>query len=96
MPTPTTDSTGRTLDVARSEELWKIYGGPAAIVRRGDWIDRASLATPIDYTLLGISLSDALDSQGKKAEADSIRNQSVAVIRAARMEELFGLPPANK
>ncbi len=95
MPVPTADSTGRTLDVARSEALWKIYGGPAAIVRRGDWIDRASLATPIDYTLLGISLSDALESQGKKTDADRIRNQSIAIIQAARMEELFGLSPAK-
>ena len=95
MPTPTADSTGRMLDVQRSEALWKIYGGPAAIVHRGDWIDRASIATPIDYTLLGISLSDALDSQGKKSEAEAIRNQSVAVIRAARLEEVFGMTPVK-
>ena len=95
MPVPTADTTGRALDVARTEALWKIYGGPAAIVRRGDWIDRPSLATPIDYTLIGISLSDALDSEGKKADAEAIRNQAVAVIRAARMEELFGMVPAK-
>jgi hypothetical protein len=96
MPIPVGDSTGRTLNVVRSEQLWKIYGGPKAIVRRGDWIDRPSLASPVDYALLGISLSDALDGQGRKADAERIRNQAVAIIQAARMEELFGLAPESK
>lgn len=95
MPTPVADSTGRTMNVARSEALWRIYRGPAAIVRRGDWIDRASLATPIDYTLLGIDLSDALDRQGNANRAREIRGQSVAVIKAARMEQIFGIAPQS-
>ncbi|MEO7217481.1 MAG: DUF2723 domain-containing protein [Gemmatimonadaceae bacterium] len=95
MTEPTSDSTGVVLDVTRSKALWDMYGGPAAIIRRGDWIDRASLPTPIDYALLGINLGDALDSQGRKAAADSVRTKAVAVIKAARLEELFGLPPAR-
>jgi hypothetical protein len=96
LPTPTADSTGRSLDIARTRALWDIYGGPAAIVRRNDWIDRASLATPIDYTLVGLSLSDALDNQGDTTLAKKIRDQSVSVIRAARIEDLFGLSPTQR
>lgn len=94
MPTPAGDSSGRALDVARSDALWRLYRGPAAIVRRGDWIDRASLVTPVDYTLLGLSLSDALDRKGDTARARQIREQSVGVIHGARMEEIFGMTPA--
>jgi hypothetical protein len=94
MPIPVGDSTGRALDLARSDALWRIYRGPAAIVRRGDWIDRASLVTPVDYTLVGLSLSDALERGGDTARAKQIREQAVRVIRSARMEEIFGLTPA--
>jgi hypothetical protein len=94
MPTPTADSAGHTMDVTRSEALWRIYTGPAAIVRRGDWIDRASLATPVDYAILGLDLSDALARQGHLNRARRIRDAAAAVIRAARMDDLFGLAPA--
>lgn len=95
MPQPSDDSTGRAMNVARTNELWSIYGGPAAIVRRGDWIDRPSLPTPIDYTLVGLGLADALDKQGSTARANKVRTESLAVINAARMQELFGLTPAK-
>ena len=95
MPTPTADTTGRTIDITRSDALWRIYQGPAAIVRRGDWIDRASLATPVDYAILGLDLGDALDREGRPDRARRIRDESAAVIRAARMEEMFGLAPAR-
>ena len=96
MPTPVADSTGRTINVTRSEALWRIYRGPAAIVRRDDWIDRASLPTPIDYTLLGIDLSDALERQGNANRAREIRGQSAAIIKAARLEQIFGIAPASR
>ncbi|MDQ6737341.1 MAG: DUF2723 domain-containing protein [Gemmatimonadota bacterium] len=94
MPSAVGDSSGESLDLARSAALWQQYHGPAAIVRRGDWVDRASLVVPVDYALLGIRLSAALDSAGRHDEAKSVRDQAVSVIRGARMEELFGLPPA--
>jgi hypothetical protein len=90
------DSSGHAMDVARSDALWRMYRGPAAIVRRGDWIDRASLATPIDYALVGLNLGEALGRQGDSIRAREVRNQSVAIIGAARMEDLFGLAPASR
>ena len=93
MPHPVGDSTGRALDVARSDSLWRSYAGPGSIVRRADWIDRASLVVPVDYALLGVSLSDALEKQGKHERAAQLRNDALAVIHAARMEEYFGLRP---
>jgi hypothetical protein len=94
LPTPTGDSTGRTLNVARTDSLWHIYRGPAAIMRRGDWIDRPSLATPVDYALVGLSLGDALQQRGDSAAATAVRTKVVGVIKAARMEQIFGLAPA--
>jgi hypothetical protein len=91
MPQPSVDSSGRAMNVVRTNELWNIYRGPAAIIRRGDWIDRPSLPTPIDYTLVGLGLADALDKEGNSARADTVRSESVAVIKAARMQQLFGL-----
>jgi hypothetical protein len=91
MPTPVSDSTGPVLDVRGTDALWRIYRGPAAIVRRGDWIDRPSLPTPVDYTLVGLNLSDALAHQGDSTRAHEVRNDVIAVIRAARMEDIFGM-----
>ncbi|MDQ2890624.1 MAG: DUF2723 domain-containing protein [Gemmatimonadota bacterium] len=94
MPTPVGDTTGEAMNVARSDSLWQIYGGPRAIVRRGDWIDRASLATPVDYALLGISLGDALDRAGQHARARQVQDEAEAIIRSARMGQYFGIAPA--
>ena len=91
MPTPVSDSAGPTLDTRGTDALWRIYRGPAAIVRRGDWIDRPSLPTPVDYTLVGLNLSDALEHQGDSARARVVRNDAIAVIKAARMEDIFGM-----
>ncbi|MGI8547123.1 MAG: glycosyltransferase family 117 protein [Gemmatimonadaceae bacterium] len=91
-PTPIGDSTGAALDIPRSLALWNSYLGPAAIIRRGDWVDRASLVTPIDYALLGLNLSGALAQQGNNGQARPVQETTVKVIRAARMGDLFGLP----
>jgi len=95
MPEATGDSTGGMMDVARTDALWSMYGGPAAIIRRNDWIDRPSLPTPIDYTLVGLALADALDREGNTARADTVRSEAVKVVRAARMQNLFGLAPVQ-
>jgi len=92
LPTPTGDSTGMVMDVPRSAALWNLYRGPAAIVRRGDWVDRASLPTPYDYALLGLSLSNALAQHGDTTNALTVRGQTVDLIHAARIESAFGLP----
>ena len=34
------------LDVPRTTALWRGYGAPAAIIRRGDWVDRPSAGIP--------------------------------------------------
>lgn len=91
-PVPVGDSTASVLDVPGSLARWNIYGGPAAIIRRGDWIDRASLATPLDYGLLGLNLSEALAHQGDTAQARQVQDRTLAVIKGAHMQELFGVP----
>ncbi|MDQ3243242.1 MAG: hypothetical protein M3Q09_05915 [Gemmatimonadota bacterium] len=38
----------------RSHELWKIFGGPAAVIKRGDWMDRPSFGIPYGYAVTGM------------------------------------------
>ena len=96
MPLPVSDSAGRAIDIARSTALWAIYRGPAAILRRGDWIDRASLVTPLDYTIVGLDLSDGLINEGSAQRGQQIRAESLSIVRAARMEEVFGMPAPSR
>jgi hypothetical protein len=91
LPTATGDSTGTALDLARSDALWRIYAGPGSIIRQGDWIDRPSLATPVDYSLLGLDLSAALSQAGDLTRAREVHDETIEMIRAARLEEAFGL-----
>ena len=85
------DSAG-AMNVARSIALWNIYRGPDAIVRQGDWVDRASVATPLDYSLLGLTLSESFANAGDTAQARRVQDQTIDIIHAARLERLFGLP----
>ena len=86
-----TDSASNgALDVPTSALLWKQYRAPASIARRGDWIDRASISVPVNYALLGATLSNALAQRGDSADSNRIALETSAVIGAARLEELFG------
>jgi hypothetical protein len=84
------DSTG-TLNLTRSAALWNIYRGPDAIIRQGDWIDRASIPTPVDYSLLGVRLSEGMSSAGDTLAAQRVAAKTMELIRAARLEALFGM-----
>jgi len=83
------------VDVARGLALWKSYGAPAAIIRRGDWVDRPSASIPALYTVTALALGQALEQQGREGDAQSIRKQGLDVAEGARITDWFvgAVPP---
>ena len=76
-------------DVARSRELWKEFTGPAAMLRRNDWVDRPSLSTAYAYLLAGSELSELQRFRGDTAAAAQTIDTVFRVARAVRVEGLL-------
>ena len=83
------------VDVSRGLALWKAYGFPAALIRRGDWVDRPSAGIPALYTVTALALGQALEQQGRVAQAESIRRQGLDIAEGARITDWFvgAVPP---
>ena len=77
------------LDVPRTSALWRGFGAPAAIIRRGDWIDRPSVGIPALYTSTALVLAQAAEMQGHAAEAEKLRTQGIEVAEAAHIADWF-------
>ena len=95
-PAPLTTSADTVLvpalghvDVGRSLALWKSYGAPAAIIRRGDWVDRPSAGIPALYTMTALTLGQALEQQGRASEAQKLRERGIDVAEGAHIVEWF-------
>jgi hypothetical protein len=88
------------LDVPRSRALWKSFGAPDAIIRRGDWVDRPSISIPVAYVGTALLLGQAYEAQGKAAAADSVRRRGVDIAEATHTLDLFvdprAVPPAPR
>ena len=87
------------VDVPRSNALWKEFRGPAAIVKRGQWVDRASADLARLYLTTGVILGGALDARGNARDAqDAARTEHTTRAIAATvwpkstLEEIFGIP----
>ena len=74
------------------QEMWKSYGAPAAIVSRGDWIDRPSVSIPTTYVGTALLLAEALDKRGRGAEAERIRQRAIEIAEASRTVDMFLAP----
>jgi len=70
------------VDVPRTQALWDQFRASKALVRQGVWVDEASASSPYAYLRLGIALSDAQDSTGRKDIAASIKTQTLEMSRA--------------
>jgi hypothetical protein len=77
------------VDVSRTVALWRAYRAPAAIVRRGDWVDRPSAGIPALYTSTALVLAQALEHQGRSTDARQIREAGLDVAEAAHITEWF-------
>ena len=77
------------VDVARTAALWRAYGAPAAIIRRGDWVDRPSAGIPALYTATALVLAQAFEQQGRSTDARRVREAGLDVAEAAHITEWF-------
>jgi hypothetical protein len=77
------------VDVPRTAALWRSYGAPAAIIRRGDWVDRPSAGIPGLYTTTALVLAQASEVQGRATEAEQYRAQGLDVAEAAHIMDWF-------
>jgi hypothetical protein len=82
------------LDVPRTAALWREYGAPAAIIRRGDWVDRPSVSIPALYTSTALVLAQAAELQGRTSDAEKLRARGIDVAEAAHITDWF-LGPAS-
>jgi hypothetical protein len=83
------------LDVPRTTALWNQYRAPAAIIRRGDWVDRPSAGIPALYTATALVLAQAAEVQGRTADAEKIRGEGIDVAEAAHITEWFVGPAST-
>jgi hypothetical protein len=76
-------------DVDRTKALWdSVYHAPEALIKEGDWIDRASFGIPYTYGFTGTVLAEAMRERGDQASANAILNRVKAIAKAARIPEL--------
>ncbi len=82
---------GLFVDVDRTKALWNdVYRAPEALIKEGDWIDRASFGIAYTYGFTGAILSEALKARGDTAAADKVMNRVKQVVKAARIEGFPG------
>ena len=77
------------VDIGRSLDLWRSYGGPASIMARGDWVDRPSVNIPATYIGTALILGQVLEQTGDSARAEGLRRVAVGMAQATRTLELF-------
>jgi Protein of unknown function (DUF2723) len=83
---------GLNLDLNRTKALWNdVYRAPDALIKEGDWIDRASFGIPYTYAFTGAVLSEALRAKGDIKGADAVINRVRGIVKAARIEGFPGV-----
>ncbi|MBM4195316.1 MAG: DUF2723 domain-containing protein [Gemmatimonadetes bacterium] len=80
------------LDLDRTMALWKDFKAPDALIKKNDWVDRPSVGIPYLYVSVGYSLSDALASAGRTAEATEVVQRAFLVAKAAKLDGTVPLP----
>ena len=78
------------LDLARTRALWAEFEGPAAIVKRNDWIDRPSVSIAFSSLISGSELGSILSERKDVAAGNSVLSTVRRVARAVRVEHLMG------
>jgi hypothetical protein len=78
---------GLFVDVDRTKKLWDtVYRAPDALLKEGDWIDRASFGIPYTYAFTGAVLAEALARQGDDVAANAVLDRARAIVKTARLE----------
>jgi hypothetical protein len=83
---------GMNIDVPRTKALWDtVYHAPEALIKEGDWIDRASFGIPYTYAFTGAILREALQAKGDAKDADTVMTRVRAIVKAARIQGFPGV-----
>jgi hypothetical protein len=77
------------LDLRRTRTLWSGFGAPAAMIARGDWVDRPSMSIPATYVSTALLLAQGLQAQGRTADAERLRKTMLDLAQATRTLDLF-------
>jgi hypothetical protein len=78
------------LDLDASVRLWtEDFLGPAAVIRRGIWVDRASVGIPYMYVSTATMLSQLTFARGDTALARQFAVQARELAVATGLEQLF-------
>ncbi len=104
MPAPGTDTVlvmgEGWVDVPRSDHLWsEVFLGHRALIRRGHWVDRASVGIPYLYIATAATLADAKEQIGNIEASSRYIAEASQLARAAGLGDLFRqlqqqLPPS--
>ncbi len=94
MPTPGRDTVlvmgEGWVDVPRSLQLWnEVFRAPASLIRRGHWVDQASVGIPYLYISTAATLADATEQIGDPQLASGYVDVAGQLARAAGLGELF-------
>jgi hypothetical protein len=82
---------GLFIDLDRSRTLWDtVYHAPEALVKEGDWIDRASIGIPYTYAFTGAVLAEGMSRKGDERAANAIMDRVKRIVKAARIEGFPG------
>ena len=78
------------LDVHATVRLWdETFLGPQAVIRRGLWVDRASVGIPYMYIASAMNLSQVLAAQGDTTEALRFAVKARELAKATALEQMF-------
>ena len=81
-------------DLPRTDSLWKDYKAPAALLKRGEWVDKASSDIPLRYVITAALLSDISKTQGDSVAGSKYMKTAIDMARAARVESVLGFTKA--
>lgn len=84
------------VDVPRTKELWSHdFLGPRAVIKRGLWVDKASVGIPYIYITTAVDLADIAQQRGDTAESHKLMDTARALADATDLSRLFApqLPP---
>jgi len=76
------------VNVDLSQKLWSEFRAPAALVKKGDWIDYPSRGIPYLIVTTGLATAEGLMQSGRQAEADKIIDTTREVAVAMRFAEI--------
>jgi hypothetical protein len=75
------------IDLDRTRALWdSVYHAPEALVKEGDWIDRASIGIPYTYAFTGAVLAEGMSRKGDGVAANAIMARVKRIVKAARID----------